>query len=360
MEVYMSNQSSPSPIREYYIAYFDILGYRQFFMDAPEQAENLLMNIHNAITNVKNNITASSNSGYFKDYINIELKVKIFSDNIFVCLEKGDDLRTEKARAIFFLEIISEIQRDFIINHNLFLRGGITLGNVSYNEDYIFGDGLIEAVNIEETTVYPRIVLSKSLFLLLSNIMSYTSEEGEKAITIETRINNKEIITQEDEDFYNFMLRLANAELFLTRVFYYLTSKCYDEEICISYLYKFNPTDYVNFTTLSEILNQLKNVSPKLYEIMNGSLSNMLNGIDDMLSNHKVLVEEQIKKYGNYVDLKLDDRKKALQRERVLKKYVWVMKYHNDMCCKYNKMQYFIETRANCDARFMLLTVNLL
>ena len=353
----MSNQSSPNPIKEYYIAYFDILGYRQFIMDAPEQEENLLMNIHNAITNAKNNMTASNNKEYFKDYINIEFKVKIFSDNTFVCLKKGDDRRIEKARAIFFLEIISEIQRDFTINHNLFLRGGITLGSVSYNEDY---NGLIEAVNIEETIVYPRIVLSKSLFLLLSNIMSYTSEEGEKAITIETRINNRETTTQEDEEFYKFMLRLANAELFLTRAFYYLTSKCYDEEIYISYLYKFDLMDYVNTATLSDMLSQLKNISPKLYEIMNDSLPNMLNCADDILSKHKVLVEEQIKKYGNYIDLRLDEREQALQRERVLKKYVWIMKYHNDMCCKYNKMQYFIETRANCDARFMLLTVSLL
>lgn len=226
-------------------------------MDAPEKAENLLGNIHKAITYAKN-IIGSGNIEYFKDYINIECKVKIFSDNIFVCVEKGDDLRTEKARAIFFLEIISEIQREFIINHNLFLRGGITLGNVSYNEDYIFGDGLIEAVKIEETTVYPRIVLSRSLFLILSNIMSYFSEERDKAITIETRINNRETTTQEDEDFYKLMLRLANSEYFLTKVFYYLTNKCYDEEIYISYLYKFNPMDYVNTATLSNILSQIK------------------------------------------------------------------------------------------------------
>ncbi len=356
----MADHSSPNPIKEHYIAYFDLLGYRQFFVDAPEQAESLLTNIHNAITNAKSNMIASSNIEYFKDYINIEFKIKIFSDNIFICLEKGDDLRVEKARAIFFLEIISEIQRNFIINHNLFLRGGITKGNVSYNKDYIFGDGLIEAVNIEETTIYPRITLSKSLFLFLSNIVSYTPEEREKALVIETRINNKEKITQEDEDFYNLMLRLANSEYFLTKVFYYLTSKCYDEEICISYLYKLNPMDYVNAETLSNILSQLKQISPNVFEIMNGSLPNMFNYIDDMLSKHKERVEEQIKKYGDYIDLGLDDREKALQRERVLKKYVWVMKYHNDMCCRYNKMQYFINSTANCDTRFMLLKVNVL
>lgn len=356
----MAEYSSPNPIKEHYIAYFDLLGYRQFFVEVPEQAESLLANVHNAITNAKNNMLASGNIEYFKDYINIKFKIKIFSDNIFVCLEKGDDLRVEKARAIFFLEIISEIQRNFIINHNLFLRGGITKGNVSYNEDYIFGEGLIEAVNIEETTVYPRITLSKSLFIFLSNIVSYTSEEREKALAIETRINNKEKITQEDEDFYNLMLRLANSEYFLTKVFYHLTSKCYDEEICISYLYKLNPMDYVSTENLSNILSQLKQISPNVFEIMNGSLPDISNNIDNMLSKHKKCVEEQIKKHGDYIDIGLNEREKALQRERVLKKYVWVMKYHNDMCCRYNKMQYFINSTANCDAKFMLLKVNVL
>ena len=69
----MSNQSSPNPIKEYYIAYFDILGYRQFFMDAPEQAENLLANIHNAITNAKS-IIGSVNIKYFPIIYSFVLK----------------------------------------------------------------------------------------------------------------------------------------------------------------------------------------------------------------------------------------------------------------------------------------------
>lgn len=34
------------------------------------------------------------------------------------------------------------------------------------------------------------------------------------------------------------------------------------------------------------------------------------------------------------------------------------MKYHNDMCVKYNKKEYYIDSIANCDARFMLLMIN--
>ena len=118
--------------------------------------------------------------------------------------------------------------------------------------------------------------------------------------------------------------------------------------------------DYVSTENLSNILSKLKQISPNVFEIMNGSLPDISNNIDNMLSKHKKCVEEQIKKHGDYIDIGLNEREKALQRERVLKKYVWVMKYHNDMCCRYNKMQYFINSTANCDAKFMLLKVNVL
>lgn len=352
--------SKPNSIKEYYIAYFDLLGYRQFFQEQPEQAENLLNEIHTAIENAKKNLEASSKVDFLKDNLNINWGIKIFSDNILVCLECGEDKQIEKNRALFFIENISEIQRYFIIYHNLFLRGGITKGPLSYNDDYVFGEGLIEAVDIEERTIYPRISLSDSLFRYLTGIISYSPEEFEKAVSIEKCIQDKKEITHEDEEFRNRMLHLVNSEYLLTKAFYNMTAKCYDGAICISYLYKFNPLDYVLAETLSNALIQLKQVIPSsVVDSLNFSLSNMDNDIEKMFSRHKQRVEDRIKKYGNYNDIDVASSPKALQRERILKKYVWAMKYHNDMCCRYGKMEYFINSEANCDAKFMLLRVDI-
>lgn len=351
--------SQPSPIKEYYIAYFDILGYRQFFQEQQEQAGDLLNQIHVAIETVKNNLTASNKVDFLKDHMNVDWKIKIFSDNILICLECGNSKQTEKSRALFFLLNISEIQRYFIINHDLFLRGGITKGKLSYNDDYVFGEGLIEAVGIEEQTVYPRITLSPSLFEFFSNITSYNSEDREKALSIEKHIQNKEEITLEDQEFYNYMLRLANSEYFFIKAFYNMTVKWYDGIICISYLYKLNPLDYLPLEALSKSLGQLGQVMPNVAENLNCSLSNIGNDIENMLSKHKQRIEDKIRKYGNYDDFDVTLRQNALQREHILKKYIWTMKYHNDMCCRYGKMEHFINSTANCDAKFMLLRVDL-
>ena len=38
------------PIKEYYIAYFDLLGYKEFFRNYPDKVENFLQVIYEAIS----------------------------------------------------------------------------------------------------------------------------------------------------------------------------------------------------------------------------------------------------------------------------------------------------------------------
>ena len=45
---------SAEPIKEYYIAYFDLLGYKKFFQNNPDKIEYFLQIIHTAISNTKN------------------------------------------------------------------------------------------------------------------------------------------------------------------------------------------------------------------------------------------------------------------------------------------------------------------
>ena len=50
------------PIKEYYIAYFDLLGYKVFFQNHPNEAENFLQVIHEAISLTKNYIQLHTRS----------------------------------------------------------------------------------------------------------------------------------------------------------------------------------------------------------------------------------------------------------------------------------------------------------
>jgi hypothetical protein len=58
---------------------------------------------------------------------------------------------------------------------------------LSFNEDFVFGEGLIEAVEIEGSTIYPRIEISKAV---MDVINSWVLGDYEKAIAIEQRIKD--------------------------------------------------------------------------------------------------------------------------------------------------------------------------
>jgi hypothetical protein len=43
------------------------------------------------------------------------------------------------------------------------LRGGITIGNLVHTEKVIYGPAMVDAVQLEKSAIYPRIILSKDL-----------------------------------------------------------------------------------------------------------------------------------------------------------------------------------------------------
>ena len=52
MGIRMANEMvhyKPKPIKSYYIAYFDILGYREFFLNNPDKIPDFLQMIHASI-----------------------------------------------------------------------------------------------------------------------------------------------------------------------------------------------------------------------------------------------------------------------------------------------------------------------
>lgn len=181
------NNQTPNPIKEYYIAYFDTLGYQAFFKETPEKANEFLNTIHSVITNTVNYVQSFNDSTLVSQFANLHIQSKIFSDNILLCIDVGADIIKEKSRIITFMGIVSEIQRKFITEYGLFLRGGFTKGTLSVNDDYIFGEGLIEAVKMEESTSYPRIAVSNKVINFLEKIQLYSQEEADRAISIEYR-----------------------------------------------------------------------------------------------------------------------------------------------------------------------------
>ncbi len=345
-----------NPIKEYYIAYFDILGYKAFFEETPEKAPEFLNIVNSAISNTLATINSANDSQLASQFANMHIQSKIFSDNVLLCIEVGDDATKEKSRIITFMSIINSIQRGFITECGLFLRGGFTKGKMSINDNYIFGEGLIKAVELEEKTVHPRIAVSDEIIDILDQNVLYSQDELNSAISIENKMKNGDVIAEDEKTFYSRILQMYNQTILERNMAINLLYKCDDDVICLSYLYCFDIRSFIPEQAIGQALEMMKQISPSDFDKLPKSFPN----IDLMLNTHKQIVEQKLIKYSNYTSLTTDNIKRFECQESVLKKYVWSMVYHNHMCDRYNKPECFINTQANCERRYMKLVIHVI
>lgn len=224
--------TTPNPLKEYYIAYFDILGYKQFFETFPEKVPELLSLIHDALQQTNGTVEIANISPLLNGLGNIEIKTKVFSDNVLLCMERlNGDL--EPFRMITFLEIVAGIQRGFVLDYGLFVRGGITIGELSFNDDYVFGQGIIDAVSMEATALYPRIIVNETLFKEILEFIP-SQESFSKASSILNKKLNNESVEQCDEDWFNAFNRICVLKLALVNIVFLWNDKVW----CLCYLHK--------------------------------------------------------------------------------------------------------------------------
>ena len=90
------------------------------------------------------------------------VEYKLFSDNVALYMKVGNS-RIEIIRLLTFLEAIASIQKDVLFLCKLPLRGGIAKGSLCSEGSVFVGKALIDASELEKSTVYPRISLDKSI-----------------------------------------------------------------------------------------------------------------------------------------------------------------------------------------------------
>lgn len=129
-------------LNSYYILYFDVLGYRARISSDEE----------GFLTAIKDLFKRSTEKNW-------NVIIRTFSDNAMVCIEEScvGALR-------FLCHYASRIQELILRQHGLLLRGAITKGNLYFDEKFVYGTGLVDAVELEENiAIYPRIIIDKKL-----------------------------------------------------------------------------------------------------------------------------------------------------------------------------------------------------
>ena len=146
---------SDLPLHEHYILYIDLLGYKAIMSERSEI--DFLKVSDKSYCRAKQMIGTMSQ----ETHSNSRFKYKVFSDNIVVATEAGST-EADSTHALYSLSFIAYLlQREFIKN-GIMCRGALTKGQLSINSEYVFGSGLIRAVELEDTIAYyPRIIVDR-------------------------------------------------------------------------------------------------------------------------------------------------------------------------------------------------------
>lgn len=96
-----------------------------------------------------------------------KLKIKIFSDNVFIGKEiKNPDNSDDIIDAYFDVEQFSFMLYTAAMISGNFMRGAISIGQLYMDDIFVYGEALLNAYKIEEKIAcYPRIVIDKSISL---------------------------------------------------------------------------------------------------------------------------------------------------------------------------------------------------
>lgn len=168
--------------KEYYIAYFDVLGYKSFFENTNK--EEILKFLKSIIQLAKDTIHKSSNLNM--NYQG-QIHVKSFSDNFMILLDSS----VSETQAVDVLsKLMALLQVRFLEKYSILIRGCITKGDAYINESIVFGEGLINAVLLEQQAFFPRILIDK------------------KRISIDSFVNGYDSLITKDEDdeyYINFL-----------------------------------------------------------------------------------------------------------------------------------------------------------
>jgi len=152
------------------VAFIDILGFKEIIENNEKDKHftpliKLRKVLNEAVNATKKifELVLTSIDSKFDENLTTKLKVKQFSDNLYLSFDYTD-YEGDFLLALNYVIFLSRYyQREMLIN-NYYVRGGIPEG-YNYSDDLmIFSSALINAYNLEsKVSIYPRIVIDEKI-----------------------------------------------------------------------------------------------------------------------------------------------------------------------------------------------------
>lgn len=282
---------------EYYVAYFDVLGYKEAFKKSQDISAKLIESIESSIGLMKKIVSIHNTTfGELTEKVP-EIEYKVFSDNVLICYkEMKDDLSA--LSLVSFLRLVATIQRVFFERPLLIVRGGITKGPLYLTNDFVGGKALIDAVELESTAVYPRIVVADCI---LNELDSFKMQNGLFKSLVDASCQDLLVKDVDDKTFLNYIMS-------------------YDAWIP----FPKNGSQIEPVGSYEELEKNLREGHQRkpIYK------PECRNDVFEILKKHKDFVENKVIEFSK----SSNDETEEAKRLKILKKYLWLVSFHNKIC----------------------------
>ncbi len=146
------------------VVFIDVLGFKDLVDNS--ESLNVITKVDNLAKIVHAVKTLSKEKSYSEKIKNdIGKKVSFFSDSLVISYPIN-----EASISFLLMDLLHLSWR--LINENVLLRGGITVGNLHHEDNIAYGRAFIDAHTLESKyAIFPRIILQMETYLEFKNLL---------------------------------------------------------------------------------------------------------------------------------------------------------------------------------------------
>lgn len=339
-----NSADTPLEFQDYYVAYFDVLGYKEYFKKDKTQILDFTQKLHLATNDTKNSLKFLTNSLLLGHLGNLKINHSIFSDNIVVYM-KATHSPFEKIRLLTFLTTICDIQRHFVNDYGLLIRGSVTMGPFLATNNCIAGQALIDVVEAEKSAIFPRITIQPSIENIIQEQDYCDLAERRREIQrIDDNYKNTGNITEDDIQKWKQYIELMDWEIASKKWYMGVRCKLTDNDgPFLNYLY-FLPITEI-YPTIKEqaptILPILEKISPfdahTLQQELEAAPSERTRSF---IKKHQQFLQASFNRCCHYHDIDYSCSEQIKARKNIIQKYTWLAYYHNLLCIQFSLQEY--------------------
>lgn len=182
---HMSASNEPLKYEESFTAFVDFLGFSEASRNLDDAQRFKVLQLLLSLVELRSEFSAATapQADGSKHHI-IKPAISTFSDNIVISYDLGALGETMKDTQFVGVVVMNQLQRLIsaiaaqALRLGFLVRGATTVGRLYHAHGVVFGEALVEAVQLEErTAIYPRIVLSSAVTERFGPHQAFVSRE---------------------------------------------------------------------------------------------------------------------------------------------------------------------------------------